>query len=104
MSNDEISSGLMLQINIKAFGIVLDMVKRWSIRNRLQHHITGKVKIYTMPFIQLCHFGMTTPELYAWFYYGGSMELMQKAYKNMEFLSFPGSTGNQMGGWFRKED
>ncbi|KEF30103.1 TRAP transporter solute receptor [Marinobacter nitratireducens] len=49
-------------------------------------------------------FGMTAPEQYAWFYYGDGMELMQKVYKPFGLLSFPGgNTGNQMGGWFRKE-
>ncbi len=49
-------------------------------------------------------FGMTTPEQYAWFYYGGGMELMKKVYDKHGILSFPGgNTGNQMGGWFQKE-
>lgn len=52
----------------------------------------------TMPF------GMTTPEQYGWFYYGGGMELMSKVYDKYGVLSFPGgNTGNQMGGWFQKE-
>lgn len=52
----------------------------------------------TMPF------GMTAPEQYGWFYYGGGMELMEKVYDKHRVLSFPGgNTGNQMGGWFRKE-
>lgn len=49
-------------------------------------------------------FGMTAPEQYAWFYYGGGMELMNKVYAQYNMLSFPGgNTGNQMGGWFRKD-
>jgi len=52
----------------------------------------------TMPF------GMIAPEQYAWFYYGGGMELMKKVYDKHGVYSFPGgNTGNQMGGWFRKE-
>ncbi|MCK5350423.1 MAG: hypothetical protein KAJ25_13590, partial [Desulfobacula sp.] len=52
----------------------------------------------TMPF------GMTAPEQYSWFYHGGGMALMQKAYAKHNVLSFPGgNTGNQMGGWFAKE-
>ncbi|MGH1541976.1 MAG: TRAP transporter substrate-binding protein [Arenicella sp.] len=48
--------------------------------------------------------GMITPEQQAWFYYGGGMELMKKVYDKHGLLSFPGgNTGNQMGGWFRKE-
>jgi len=49
-------------------------------------------------------FGMIAPEMYAWFYHGGGMELMQEVYEPYGLLSFPGgNTGNQMGGWFRKE-
>ncbi len=52
----------------------------------------------TMPF------GMTAPEQYGWFYFGGGMELMQEVYSKHNLLSFPGgNTGNQMGGWFQKE-
>jgi TRAP-type mannitol/chloroaromatic compound transport system substrate-binding protein len=49
-------------------------------------------------------FGMTAPEQYGWFYFGGGMELMKKVYDKHGMLSFPGgNTGNQMGGWFQKE-
>ncbi len=49
-------------------------------------------------------FGMTTPEMYAWFYNGGGIELMTKVYDQYGLLSFPGgNTGHQMGGWFRRE-
>jgi TRAP-type mannitol/chloroaromatic compound transport system substrate-binding protein len=49
-------------------------------------------------------FGMIASEQYAWFYFGGGMELMEKVYRPHGLLSFPGgNTGNQMGGWFRKE-
>lgn len=48
--------------------------------------------------------GMIAVEQYAWFYFGGGMELMEKAYAKHNLLSFPGgNTGNQMGGWFTKE-
>ncbi|TGN40462.1 TRAP transporter substrate-binding protein [Marinobacter confluentis] len=49
-------------------------------------------------------FGMLPQEQYAWFYHGGGMELMHKVYSKHGLMSFPGgNTGNQMGGWFRKE-
>ena len=49
-------------------------------------------------------FGLIAPEMYAWFYHGEGMELMQKVYEPYGMLSFPGgNTGNQMGGWFREE-
>ncbi len=83
---------------------VLDMVKlgQYDMAHSASYYWKGKdinlLPLTTMPF------GMTTPEQYAWFYYGGGMELMQKAYAPHKVLSFPGgNTGNQMGGWFRKE-
>lgn len=49
-------------------------------------------------------FGMITPEMYSWFYHGGGMELMKKAYSKHGLLSFPGgNTGSQMNGWFSRE-
>jgi len=86
-----------------AFGI-LDMVKggQYDMGHSASYYWKGK-DINLLPFTTM-PFGMTTPEQYAWFYYGGGMELMQKAYKKHKVLSFPGgNTGNQMGGWFRKE-
>jgi len=83
---------------------VLDMVKggQYDMGHSASYYWKGKdistVPLTTMPF------GMTAPEQYAWFYYGGGMELMKKVYDKQKVLSFPGgNTGNQMGGWFRKE-
>ena len=83
---------------------VFDMVKlgRYQMAHSCSYYWKGKdsslLPFTTMPF------GMTAPEQYAWFYFGGGMELMQEAYKKHGTLSFPGgNTGNQMGGWFRKE-
>ena len=48
--------------------------------------------------------GMTSTEQLAWFYYGGGIDLMKKTYAKHGILAFPGgNTGNQMGGWFKKE-
>ncbi|WP_419763543.1 MAG: TRAP transporter substrate-binding protein [Arcobacter sp.] len=83
---------------------ILDMVKggQYDMGHSASYYWKGK-DINTMPFTTM-PFGMTAPEQYAWFYYGGGMELMKKAYSKHKVLSFPGgNTGNQMGGWFRKE-
>ena len=83
---------------------VLDMVKggQYDMGHSASYYWKGK-DIETLPFTTM-PFGLTAPEQYAWFYYGGGLELMQKAYKKHGVLSFPGgNTGNQMGGWFRKE-
>ncbi|BAK71978.1 MAG: TRAP transporter substrate-binding protein [Arcobacter sp.] len=83
---------------------ILDMVKggQYDMGHSASYYWKGK-DVELLPFTTM-PFGMTAPEQYAWFYYGGGMELMQKAYKKHGVLSFPGgNTGNQMGGWFRKE-
>lgn len=106
---DKMSNG-RLKIRVDAankhkspFGI-LDMVKagQYDMGHSASYYWKGK-DINTMPFSTM-PFGMTTPEQYAWFYYGGGRELTEKVYSKHKVLSFPGgSTGNQMGGWFRKE-
>ncbi|PLX69999.1 MAG: ABC transporter substrate-binding protein [Denitrovibrio sp.] len=83
---------------------VLDMVKlgQYDMGHSASYYWKGK-DINLLPFTTM-PFGMTAPEQYAWFYHGGGMELMQKAYAKHNVMSFPGgNTGNQMGGWFRKE-
>ncbi|MDO6683192.1 MULTISPECIES: TRAP transporter substrate-binding protein [unclassified Oceanobacter] len=83
---------------------VFDMVRagQYDMGHSASYYWKGKVPntLYftTMPF------GMTAPEQYAWFYYGGGMQLMDKVYSKFGLMSFPGgNTGNQMGGWFQKE-
>jgi len=87
----------------KPFGI-FDMVKsgEYEMGHSASYYWSKKDNAFnpltTMPF------GMTAPEQYGWFYEGGGMALMQKLYKKYGLLSFPGgNTGNQMGGWFKKE-
>jgi TRAP-type mannitol/chloroaromatic compound transport system substrate-binding protein len=47
---------------------------------------------------------MTATEQHAWFEYGGGQELMDKVYAKHGIKSIiGGNTGNQMGGWFKKE-
>jgi TRAP-type mannitol/chloroaromatic compound transport system substrate-binding protein len=83
---------------------ILDMVKggQYDMGHSASYYWKGK-DIDTLPFTSM-PFGLTAPEQYAWFYHGGGMELMQKVYSKHGVLSFPGgSTGVQMGGWFRNE-
>ena len=106
---DEMSNG-RLKIRIdsankhkSALGI-FDFVRtgQYEMGHSASYYWKGK-DINTLFFTTL-PFGMTTPEQYAWFYHGGGMELMQEVYDEYGILSFPGgNTGNQMGGWFRKE-
>lgn len=106
----ETMSGGRLKIRIdsknkhKAALGIFDMVRsgQYDMGHSASYYWKGKVPetLYftTMPF------GMTTPEQYGWFYFGGGMQLMEKLYNKYGMLSFPGgNTGNQMGGWFQKE-
>jgi len=83
---------------------IFDFVKtgRYQMGHSASYYWKGKN--FNSLFFTTVPFGMTTPEQYAWFYYGGGMELMEKVYGQYGILSFPGgNTGNQMGGWFKKE-
>ncbi|MCL2913070.1 TRAP transporter substrate-binding protein [Shewanella corallii] len=83
---------------------IFDMVRagQYQMGHSASYYWKGK-DLNTM-FFTTRPFGMTATEQYAWFYYGGGMELMQQVYQPYGLLSFPGgNTGNQMGGWFRKE-
>ncbi len=55
-------------------------------------------------------FGTTVPfminprQQHAWLYYGGGNELLNELFRKYNVYGVPlGNTGNQMGGWFRKE-
>jgi len=83
---------------------ILDMVKGGQYEMGHSASYYWKGKDITSVFFTTIPFGMTAAEQYAWFYYGGGMDLMQKSYEKFRVLSFPGgNTGVQMGGWFRKE-
>jgi len=83
---------------------VLDMVNagQYQMGHTASYYWKGK-DASTM-FFTTMPFGMTATEQYAWFYYGGGMDLMQKVFEKHNVYSYPGgNTGVQMGGWFRKE-
>ena len=49
-------------------------------------------------------FGLSARQQNAWLYEGGGGELMNELFAAFNVMTFPaGSTGTQMGGWFRKE-
>ncbi len=104
MSNGELKIRVDASNKHKSPLGILDMVKggQYDMGHSASYYWKGK-DIATLPFTSM-PFGLTAPEQYAWFYYGGGLELMQKVYAKHNVLSFPGgSTGVQMGGWFRKE-
>ena len=103
-------SGGRLEIRIDARDVherplgIFDMVKSGEYDMGHSASYYWKDKDPTTMFFTTVPFGMTAPEQYAWFYYGGGMELMNKVYAKHNMVSFPGgNTGNQMGGWFRKD-
>ncbi|CZE48862.1 TRAP transporter substrate-binding protein [Campylobacter geochelonis] len=106
---DELSGG-RLQIRIdtptkhKAPFEVFDFVKagQYDLAYTALYYFKGKDP-KTMLWTAV-PFGMNTPEQHAWFYYGGGKELSDKMFAQYNMKSIPmGSTGIQMGGWFRKE-
>ncbi|MDX1755258.1 MAG: TRAP transporter substrate-binding protein [Marinobacter sp.] len=85
------------------FGI-FDMVKagQYDMGHTASYYYKGKIP--NAMYFTTVPFGMIAPEQYAWFYFGGGMELMEQVYAPHGLRSFPGgNTGNQMGGWFREE-
>jgi TRAP-type mannitol/chloroaromatic compound transport system substrate-binding protein len=86
-----------------AFGI-FDFVKSGQYQMGHSASYYWKGKDFNTMFFTTVPFGMIATEQHAWFYYGGGMELRKKVYDKYGILSFPGgNTGNQMGGWFKKE-
>jgi len=86
-----------------AFG-VMDMVKlgQYDMGHTASYYYKGKDPVLLL--FTSMPFGMNALEQYAWFYFGGGIELAQKSYEKHGIYSFPGgNTGVQMGGWFRKE-
>ncbi|WP_220495521.1 TRAP transporter substrate-binding protein [Oceanospirillum sediminis] len=104
MSNGRLKITIDSSNKHKAPLAIFDMVKggQYDMGHTASYYWKGKdpntLFFTTMPF------GMTAPEQYGWFYFGGGMELMEKVYKRHRLMSFPGgNTGVQMGGWFKKE-
>ncbi|GAB4383752.1 MAG: TRAP transporter substrate-binding protein [Elainellaceae cyanobacterium] len=49
-------------------------------------------------------FGLNSAQQMAWLYGGGGLQLIQELYTDFNIINFPaGSTGNQMGGWFKRK-
>ncbi len=58
----------------------------------------------TFVFVTALPFGLTPYQQYAWFYYGGGLEIMQQLHQDFGIVIFPaGNSGVQMGGWFNRE-
>ncbi len=63
-----------------------------------------KGKSEAISFVSSMPFGLTAQEQNAWFYYNDGIALSDKIYNHLGCKFLPmGNTGNQMGGWYRKE-
>jgi len=83
---------------------ILDMVKggQYQMGHSGSYYWKGK-DINTVWFTSM-PFGMTPSEQYSWFYYGNGGKYMKDVYDKFGIYNYPGgNTGNQMGGWYRKE-
>ncbi|MGH1485667.1 MAG: TRAP transporter substrate-binding protein [Cellvibrionaceae bacterium] len=83
---------------------IFDFVKsgQYQMGHSASYYWKGK-DINTL-FFTTMPLGMIAAEQYAWYYYGGGKELAEKVYSKYGVRQYPGgNTGNQMGGWFKKE-
>lgn len=81
----------------------LDAVQQGTVElaHTCSYYYVGKDK--TFGFGTAMPFGMNVRQMNAWLYFGGGQALMDEFYANYGILSFlAGSTGVQMGGWWRK--
>jgi len=63
-----------------------------------------KGKSEAFQFFTAVPFGLTAQEMNGWLFYGGGMQLWEKAYADFNLLPLAcGNTGVQMGGWFNKQ-
>ena len=88
---------------VPPFG-VLDAVQQNTVEcgHTASYYYYGKNKALaletTMPF------GLNTRQLTAWVLFGGGMDLLRAMFAEYNIVNFQGgSTGAQMGGWYRKE-
>jgi TRAP-type mannitol/chloroaromatic compound transport system substrate-binding protein len=99
------------KFNIKVFAAgeivgalqVLDAVQAGTIEcgHTAAYYYFGKDQ--TFAFGTAIPFGLNARSKFAWYEHGGGLDLMREFYKEYGVVNFlAGSTGCQMGGWFRK--
>ncbi len=83
---------------------VLDAVQQGTVQmgHTASYYYKGKNPV--LAFDCTVPFGLTARQQNAWFYYGGGLDHMRRAFSDFGIINFPGgNTGMQMGGWFREE-
>ncbi len=106
---DQLSGGLFQLRSYPAGELVpglqvLDAVQQSTVEvgHTASYYYTGKNPAFAfeigMPF------GLVASQQLAWLYRGGGLELMREVLADFNATTFPaGSTGSQMGGWFKNE-
>jgi len=89
---------------VPAFG-VFDAVSEGSAQMyySIEYYFAGKEP--AAQFFGTVPFGMNPQQVSAWLYHGGGLDIWREIYERKHnMITFPaGNTGQQMGGWFRKE-
>jgi TRAP-type mannitol/chloroaromatic compound transport system substrate-binding protein len=83
---------------------VLDAVQQGTVEagHTVGYYYVGKNSAWALD--TCLPFGLNARQMNAWLYFGGGKELLRDFYREYGVVGFPmGSTGVQMGGWFRKE-
>ncbi|HEY8240816.1 MAG TPA: TRAP transporter substrate-binding protein [Kiritimatiellia bacterium] len=83
---------------------VMDAVQQGTVQagHTASYYYTGKNPV--LAFDTCVPFGLTSRQQNAWMFHGGGLALIREAYAAFNIINFPGgSTGAQMGGWFRSE-
>ena len=83
---------------------VMDAVQQGSVQvgQTVAYYYTGKSP--ALSFDVGVPFGMNARQQAAWLREGGGLALLREIYADFNIVNFPaGSTGAQMGGWFRRE-
>ncbi|MCX8114701.1 MAG: twin-arginine translocation signal domain-containing protein, partial [Burkholderiaceae bacterium] len=83
---------------------VLDAVQQGTVEagHTVGYYYVGKNRAWALD--TCLPFGLNARQMNAWLYFGGGQQLLRDFYKEYGVVGFPmGSTGVQMGGWFRKE-
>jgi len=82
---------------------VMDAVQQGSVQAGFTagYYYTGKS--LALAFDASVPFGLNMRQQNAWLWHGGGLELLRDVYADFGIVQFPaGSTGAQMGGWFRE--
>ncbi|MEM9003600.1 MAG: TRAP transporter substrate-binding protein DctP [Cyanobacteria bacterium P01_F01_bin.86] len=105
----ELTRGNFTIIAFPAGGIappqeILETVQSGSVEcgHTSAHYSVSQNRAFT--FASGLPFGLNPQQHLAWLYAGGGLELLRSLYADYNIINFPaGTTGSQMGGWFRRK-